>query len=30
MSLNEGLEKAVACMKATIISEEKLTNARWI
>ena len=30
MSLNEGLEKAVATMKATIISEEKLTNARWI
>ena len=30
MSLDEGLEKAVACMKATIISEEKLTNARWI
>ena len=30
MSLDEGLEKAVECMKDTIIKEEKLTNARWI
>lgn len=30
MSLNEGLEKAVACMQSCIIKEAKLTDARWI